>query len=288
MADGRRIERRIGKVLLLAALLAVVIPPPPAAAAPRPYALDGARETALAAGGAALFLLGLAERNGLEPLTPAELAALDPGSLSALDRSATRRWSPAADRASDALVWSVSAAPVVLALAEDDPGRSRRIALMYGETMLLAGGATVLLKHVVARTRPYAYNDDPRIPDELRRDRSARTSFPSGHTAQAFAAMTFFATVHGRLHPDADAGWVWAGCLGAATATGVLRYVGGRHFPTDILAGAVLGAVSGLLVPALHGDDGGDAAPAVTLVTGAGPMAGPAAQPFRVGLGFAF
>lgn len=260
-------------------LAAAVLPPRSCrAAAPGRYDLDDGRETALTAAGAGLLLTGLARRGGLEPLTAEELAALDARTLPALDRLAVHRWSPAADLASDVLVWTLSAAPVGLVLAQENAGRSERGAIMYAETMLLSGGATVLLKHATGRPRPYAYNDDPRIPDALRRSRSARTSFPSGHTAQAFAAMTFFATVHRRWYPHADAGWVWAGCLGSAAATGVLRVESGRHFPTDVLAGAALGAAIGWLVPRLHEDD-----------TVPDPAGGPPLPvPLRIGIGFAF
>jgi membrane-associated phospholipid phosphatase len=68
--------------------------------------------------------------------------------------------------------------------------------------------------------------------------------------------MVFFAGSFARLNPDSGArGWVWGGCLTAAAATGVLRWVAGRHFPTDILAGAAVGATAGWLVPRLHEAD---------------------------------
>jgi len=276
---SRRIPERLRAIAAAGVLALVVVPPrPSAAAAGRPYALDDGRETALVAGGAGLLVTGLAQRRGLQPLTAEELAALDPQDLPALDRWAARRWSPAADRASDVLVWTLAAAPIGLVLAQEDADQSARGAVMYAETMLLSSGASLLLKHAVGRPRPYAYNADPRIPDELRRGRSARTSFPSGHTIQAFAAMTFFAAVHQRWYPGADAGWVWAGCLGSAAVTGVLRVESGRHFPTDVLAGAALGAAIGWLVPELHEDD-----------SQATPAGGPALPvPLRIGVGFAF
>ena len=38
----------------------------------------------------------------------------------------------------------------------------------------------------------------------------------------------------------------------AAATTGYLRYAAGRHYPTDILVGAAMGAFVGYLVPSLH------------------------------------
>ncbi len=55
------------------------------------------------------------------------------------------------------------------------------------------------------------------------------------------------------MNPDSHSkNLVWAGCLATASVTGYLRYAAGYHFPTDILAGAALGAFTGWLVPQLH------------------------------------
>ena len=45
---------------------------------------------------------------------------------------------------------------------------------------------------------------------------------------------------------------IWVGSLGLATATAVLRYEGGLHYPTDLLAGAAFGSLVGWGIPKLH------------------------------------
>jgi membrane-associated phospholipid phosphatase len=243
----------------------------PGPAAADLWELEGGREAAVVGAGAALWGAGLLAPDAGPP-APDEAAVLDPAGLGALDRRAVGRWSPRAAAASDVLVWSLSAAPVGLMAV--GPGRNEAgpLAVMYGETMLLSGGAVFALKRLVGRPRPFAYDPDPRIPDEVRRSASARRSFPSGHTAQAFAAAVFFASTFSRLQPDSSArGWVWGGCLGAAATTGWLRFAAGRHFPTDILAGAAIGAAAGWLVPAVHElDEGGGPAGGARLVLGFG------------------
>ena len=265
--------RGAATILTLTVLL-VTAPVTAHAALPFPYDLRTGREATLAATGTSLLLTSLILAHDNTPLTPAELAALDRDGLPSLDRAATRHWMPGAAKASDRLVTVLTIAP--LALATVGPGQERggRVALMYAETMLLSGGATALLKHAVARPRPFTYNDDARIDPALRLSGMARRSFPSGHTAQSFAAMVFLATVHGKLQPRGE-GWVWAGCLGAAATVGWLRYEAGYHFPTDILAGAAIGATAGWLVPHLHELDEGS--------TTAAPVEG-----VRIGVGFAF
>jgi membrane-associated phospholipid phosphatase len=124
---------------------------------------------------------------------------------------------------------------------------------MWGEALLLNNGLLQLLKGVTNRTRPFVYNDDPDIPDELRLEVSARRSFPSSHTANTFASAVFFSSVYAKLHPTSSARpWIWAGSLTLAATTGYLRYQAGKHYPSDIIGGAIIGSLIGWGVPKLH------------------------------------
>ncbi|ENM5720389.1 phosphatase PAP2 family protein [Vibrio mimicus] len=72
--------------------------------------------------------------------------------------------------------------------------------------------------------------------DEERPDGSGNDSFPSNHTANAFAAAT---TLNIRY------GWeVGLPAYGVAALSGVGRVEGNKHYWRDVLAGAVLGTVS--------------------------------------------
>ncbi|AHM62811.1 membrane-associated phospholipid phosphatase [Flammeovirgaceae bacterium 311] len=49
--------------------------------------------------------------------------------------------------------------------------------------------------------------------------------------------------------------WRWAALSGAAVIPGAIavwRYTSGKHFPTDVITGYVVGAGVGLLVPHIH------------------------------------
>jgi len=61
---------------------------------------------------------------------------------------------------------------------------------------------------------------------------SDQFSFPSGHTSGAFLSATVIATVIPALFWPA---YLWACCVGAS------RILLGVHFPTDTLAGALIG-----------------------------------------------
>jgi membrane-associated phospholipid phosphatase len=57
-----------------------------------------------------------------------------------------------------------------------------------------------------------------------------------------------------RLHPGSKLTWIVAGVGGAiATFVATARVLGGMHFITDVVGGAVVGTSVGVLVPSLHG-----------------------------------
>ncbi|WP_057830814.1 phosphatase PAP2 family protein [Colwellia sp. TT2012] len=74
--------------------------------------------------------------------------------------------------------------------------------------------------------------------DKDRPDGSGDDSFPSGHTADSFAAATFIQQRYG---------WQWAipAYIGA-TFVGYSRVQSDKHYAIDVLAGAAIGILSGL------------------------------------------
>ena len=88
------------------------------------------------------------------------------------------------------------------------------------------------LKQSMKRDRPYE-----RIVDvEFRVRPPDRFSFPSGHTASAFLMMTLVSNIFPALQTPML-------CWG--TSVGVARVSLGVHYPTDVLAGALLGIFAG-------------------------------------------
>lgn len=78
-----------------------------------------------------------------------------------------------------------------------------------------------------------------RVSNKTRPDSSADNSFPSGHTAQAFLAASFFNKEFGGRYP-----WLSAGMYTVATTVGVFRILNNRHWLSDIIAGAGFGILS--------------------------------------------
>ncbi len=221
-----------------------------------PYETSSESELTVLGSSAVLFGLSLwveADDASNRAFIPEEIAILDASLVNNLDRGATENWSPGAARLSDIFMYSSMVAPVSMSMTSVGSLQPLTLTTMHLETLLLNGGVTYLLKNLFRRTRPFVYNTDAAIPMSLKMSHTARRSFPSGHTSTAFASMVFMATVYGQMYPESETkNWVWAGCLATAGVTGYLRYAAGYHYPTDILAGAALGAFTGWLVPQLH------------------------------------
>lgn len=222
------------------------------AQAQSPYQLRPGRELALFGVGAATGVSALVLEQQLVPLTEVQIIDLDRLGVSRFDRGATSQFSPTADRLSDVTL-AGNAALLGLLTVGTKPMRQHvvTVGVMYLETILLANGVQRTVKNIVRRTRPYVYNPAAPLADKL--DRNARQSFFSGHATNAFATAVFTGEVFQHYFPDSKLKpIVWVGSLGLATATSVLRYEAGNHYPTDLLAGAVFGSLVGWGIPKLH------------------------------------
>ena len=80
-----------------------------------------------------------------------------------------------------------------------------------------------------------------------RPDSGNNNSFPSGHTAQAFAAASFFSHEFGHRSV-----WYSIGAYAVASSVGVMRVLNDRHWLSDVFAGAGFGILSTNLVYATH------------------------------------
>jgi membrane-associated phospholipid phosphatase len=98
----------------------------------------------------------------------------------------------------------------------------------------VAIGANVLITHLgkiaVNRTRPA-----DRYPDEIFVNTETHNqSFPSGHSSLAFATATTISMQYNKWYVTVPA-YVWASSVGYS------RMYLGKHYPTDVLAGAAVG-----------------------------------------------
>lgn len=112
----------------------------------------------------------------------------------------------------------------------------------------VATGAKALAKHFVARTRPGKMLEDGRYSlqrdSDGDRDDGPWNSFPSGHTAGAFAVGRALVREYPAAAPAVAA---------AATLVAMVQPFTGAHFPSDVVAGAAVGLASEAVVNSVAG-----------------------------------
>lgn len=181
------------------------------------------------------------------------LACSNPESVNLLDRSAISQYSPQASKMSDYLLISMTLAPLVMYSSHDIRQDKADHLMLYSETFIINTALTQLIKNTVQRKRPYLYNSS--VPQKVKNQTDSFRSFVSGHTSTTFMSAVYCMQVMNDYGLNKNVKYsVNALLLSSATATGYLRYKAGRHFPTDILAGAILGSACGYFVPVLHQD----------------------------------
>jgi undecaprenyl-diphosphatase len=106
-------------------------------------------------------------------------------------------------------------------------GKRRRTGLAMLAALLVGLALTLAIQYTVGRPRPEAVRLVAAVPNY--------PSFPSGHAMAGFATAVVLglAARHGRL---------WVALLAGATLLAGSRVYLGHHYPSDVLAGAVLGA----------------------------------------------
>jgi membrane-associated phospholipid phosphatase len=210
-----------------------------------PFRLSPVKEAAIGAVGLGLY----GSSFYLQSIKPnPNQSALDPAAIPFFDRLYTTSHSAWMGTAADVLTVATALVPAALI-----PGLGGSelltVGVMYAETLGMAYAVDASLKSIVTRYRPYAYAASPA--DFSNSDIAA--SFPSNHASIAFASAVFAGYVFDEIHPDSP--WrplVWASGLGLATVTSVFRVASGDHFPSDVVAGAAIGALCGYLVPLFH------------------------------------
>jgi membrane-associated phospholipid phosphatase len=176
----------------------------------------------------------------------------DSSGLNFIDKPIAGRWNPGWSTFTDFAVPSLGLASALLLAIDEGPRSALNDLTVVAESVLIATAVGGLATIPVGRPRPFLYGTTAPLEDRQSSDGSL--SFVSGHTTVAFAFATSTYMAARRLHPAGPAQYIVLGVgLAGASAVAVGRVVSGKHFPTDVLAGAVVGSSIGVLIPALHG-----------------------------------
>lgn len=222
-------------------LLAVSSPP---ARGQAPYKVGwGDAVSVVSAGVAAL----IPEATKLPKAAPS-CAPCDPASLPGIDRVALRTFSGSAGTASTALLAGVVGLAGIASFQGATPAQRRGHVAVFANSLAWTFAATDWVKVIVRRKRPVLYTAGATA---AAHDPNSQRSFPSGHASVAFAAATTYLMMARRErlpHQTRNAVLLYVGALGVSS----LRVSAGKHFPTDVLGGAVLGSAIGWLTAKVH------------------------------------
>ncbi len=181
-----------------------------------------------------------------------------PSELFPWDRRVAGRYSETADRMSDVGAL-LAVAPLAIGGYAWYNGNSSgkefaTFSLMFVQSVLFQSGINLAIRSLEIWPRPYIYSeseDGKKMAEKAKGE--AYGSFFSGHASAAFTVAVFTSEWYSETHPNSvNMGIVRALAFSLAGLEGVLRIAAGKHYPTDILVGALVGTGVSYGVLGLH------------------------------------
>lgn len=174
----------------------------------------------------------------LESTAQAQFASLDKSTLVELQEDRTPGKTRIMQGFSNSAGIISLCVPAGVFLAGEINGRKdvRQKALYIGESIVVSSLFTWALKYSINRPRPFQ-----KYPDLIKpASNGGSPSFPSGHTSQTFSTATALTLAFPKWYVAVPA-FGWAGVVSYS------RMYLGVHYPTDVAAGAIVGAGSAWL-----------------------------------------
>ncbi len=117
--------------------------------------------------------------------------------------------------------------------------------VVFAEVISVNGAFVTTAKYTVQRPIPLIYSGD--LPYQ---DPGGYVSFYSGHVSMVFATLSTMAmTLHLRYQTGI---WPWTIVAAVGGSVAYQRVAAGRHFPTDVMMGALAGTLEGVFIPLFH------------------------------------
>ncbi|PHI21322.1 hypothetical protein CEQ90_02675 [Lewinellaceae bacterium SD302] len=213
-----------------------------------PYHLSLKREMLYGGSGIASMLGGEYLRRRIQPVSIGNVEFDDIIELDELPFAYNRHGT---EKLSDYTMYASAGLTSLFLLHHNTRSDFGKISILFGEAMMINAGLTNISKAAFKRPRPYVF--DPTWNPNRTLKSSDRASLLSGHTSGAATGSFFFASVFSDYFPDSKLKpVVWGAAITLPALTGYLRVRSARHYPSDVIAGYVLGAAVGYFIPKLH------------------------------------
>ena len=185
------------------------------------------------------------------PMSLDNISNLNSKNIPKYDSKAIDNWSLKSIAMSDVLLFSSLAIPGVLMANKKIRNDYRNFSLIWAESLFLTVGITNFTKVLVGRPRPYLYGD--RAPSDYKLKKDNKKSFFSGHTSIAAVSWFLMASMYDDYNPNSKISpYLWTSAFLIPACTAYYRYDAGKHFPSDLLTGYIIGGAIGMLVPKWH------------------------------------
>lgn len=172
---------------------------------------------------------------------------MNPNHLLPWDKKVAGRYSKGADQASD-IGALLAITPLVIGgtalySRQSDLREFGTFSLMLVQSVLFQSGINLAVRASQLWPRPYVYATSGEGFEKSQNAKGeAYGSFFSGHASAAFTVAVFTSEWFNETHPNsANTGVVRALAFSLAGIEGVLRIAAGKHYPTDVLVGALVG-----------------------------------------------
>jgi len=182
------------------------------------------------------------------PMDLNDIVSLKPGDVPDYDSKAIDNWSVSSIKMSDVLLFSSIAVPGLLMSDKEIRSDYRNFSLVWAQSLFLTLGFTNFTKVLVGRPRPYLYADNASDDYKLKKDN--KKSFFSGHTSISAVSWFLMASMYEDYRPESNIlPYLWTSAFLVPAYTAYCRYDAGKHFPSDVIAGYLVGSTIGILVP---------------------------------------
>jgi len=186
----------------------------------------------------------------VKPLSIQEVNSLNPSSIPSFDRVATHHYDITARKLSNILIYTSFLARLGIFYNKKSRSALFDIGVVGYQSIFLSQAIANGFK-LALRNRPYMYN--PNVPMHMKTESEARFSFFSAHTTTVSTICFTTAFAYDLYYPNSKyKNLMWASAITLPALEGFLRVKAGKHYPSDVLTGYLVGLGTSYLMHKLH------------------------------------